>query len=48
MRPLALIGSLGEGEGLVFVDDPVALFEKVHGEVGVFGDGVRSGSRRRL
>ena len=33
-------GSLGEGEGAVFVDDAVALFEEVHGEVGVFGDGV--------
>ena len=39
--------SLGEGQGLVFVDDGVALLEKVHGQVGVFGDGVRSGSRRR-
>ncbi len=33
-------GSFGEGEGLVFVDDGVALLEEVHGEVGVFGDGV--------
>ena len=39
---------LGEGERLVFVDDAVALLEQVHGQVGVFGDGVRSGSRRRL
>ena len=31
---------LGEGEGLVLVDDGVALLEEVHGEVGVFGDGV--------
>ncbi len=33
-------GGFGEGEGLVFVDDGVALLEEVHGEVGVFGDGV--------
>jgi hypothetical protein len=33
-------GGLGEGERLVFVDDGVALLEQVHGEVGVFGDGV--------
>ena len=31
---------LGEGQRLVLVDDLVALFEQVHGEVGVFGDGV--------
>ncbi len=31
---------LGECEGLVLVDDGVALFEEVHGQVGVFGDGV--------
>ena len=33
-------GGLGEGEGLVLVDDGVALLEDVHGEVGVLGDGV--------
>ncbi len=33
-------GGLGEGERLVLVDDGVALLEEVHGEVGVFGDGV--------
>ena len=33
-------GGFGEGEGLVLVDDGVALLEKRHGEVGVFGDGV--------
>ena len=33
-------GGFGEGERLVFVDDGVALLEQVHGEVGVFGDGV--------
>ena len=40
-------GRLGEGERRVFVDDLVALFEQVHGEVGVFGDGVGVRSRRR-
>ena len=33
-------GGFREGEGLVFVDDGVTLFEEVHGEVGVFGNGV--------
>ena len=33
-------GGLGEGEGLVFVDDGVALLKDGHGEVGVLGDGV--------
>ena len=33
-------GGFGKGKGLVFVDDAVALLEQVHGEVGVFGDGV--------
>ena len=33
-------GSFGEGQGLVFVDDGVALLEEVHGEVGVLGYGV--------
>src|SRR5208283_4604475 len=30
-------GSLSEGQGAVFIVDVVALFEEVHGEVGVFG-----------
>ena len=34
------VGGLGEGEGLVLVDDGVTLFEEIHGEVGVFGDGI--------
>src|SRR5882757_3617239 len=31
---------LGECERAVFVDYAVALFEEIHGEVGIFGDGV--------
>ena len=33
-------GSLSEGERAVFVDDLVFLLEQVHGEVGIFCDGV--------
>ena len=31
---------LGKGERAVFVDHAVALFEQIHCEVGIFGDGV--------
>ena len=33
-------GRLGEGKGAIFVNHLVPLLEQVHGEVGVFGDGV--------
>ena len=33
-------GGLSEGERAIFVDDFVSLLEHVHGEVGVFSDGV--------
>ncbi len=41
-------GGFRKGEGLIFVDDGVALLEEVHGEVGVLGYGVGGGSSRRL
>ncbi len=40
IRPSGVDGSLGECERLILVDDGVALLEKIHGQVGVFGDGV--------
>ena len=40
LEAVGVDGGFGEGEGAVFVDDGVALFKQVHGEVGVFGDGV--------
>ncbi len=40
MRPLHVDGGFGESQRAVLVDDLEALFEQVHGEVGVFGDGV--------
>ena len=40
IRPLRVDGRFSEGQRAVFVVDFEALFEQVHGEVGVFGDGV--------
>ena len=33
-------GRLGEGERLIFVNDLVSLLEQVHGEVGIFRNGI--------
>ena len=33
-------GRFSEGERAIFVDDLVLLLEQVHGEVGIFGNGI--------
>ena len=39
-QPVHIHRGFREGQRLVFVDHGVALFEQVHGEIRIFGDGV--------
>ena len=40
MRPSGVDGGLSERERAIFVDDLEFLLEQIHGQVGIFGDGV--------